>query len=75
VFLQISFAALVALAFAQADRYPAGVNPASCPNYPFCDNAALNALQLQYQQYSAPLYPADTQYSALQFNPTPYAAQ
>lgn len=25
---------------AGGDKYPAGVNPQSCPNYPFCDGAA-----------------------------------
>ncbi|CAL8109494.1 unnamed protein product [Orchesella dallaii] len=28
--------AIVAYAYAQ-ERYPAGVSPASCPNYPFCN--------------------------------------
>ncbi|XP_055640172.1 uncharacterized protein LOC129777739 [Toxorhynchites rutilus septentrionalis] len=25
---------------AGGDKYPAGVNPQSCPNYPYCDNSA-----------------------------------
>ncbi|GLH13686.1 Cuticle protein 1 [Gryllus bimaculatus] len=32
-----------ALAAPQADRYPAGLNPALCPNYPHCDNSLIAA--------------------------------
>ncbi|KAG8224338.1 hypothetical protein J437_LFUL004294 [Ladona fulva] len=32
---------LVAAAVAVADKYPAGLNPALCPNYPNCDNALI----------------------------------
>lgn len=30
-----------ALAQPAADKYPAGVDPALCPNYPHCDNVLL----------------------------------
>ena len=35
----VALAALVAVAAAgiPAARYPAGVNPAACPNYPYCN--------------------------------------
>nr|CAD7458588.1 unnamed protein product [Timema tahoe] len=32
-------ATVVVAVVAQADRYPAGLNPALCPNFPLCDNA------------------------------------
>ncbi|XP_018905247.1 uncharacterized protein [Bemisia tabaci] len=34
---------LIAGTTAQAHRYPAGVDPASCPNYPLCDRAFVPA--------------------------------
>ncbi|XP_034255160.1 cuticle protein 1-like [Thrips palmi] len=39
----VALSALVAVASASlaADRYPAGLNPALCPNYPHCDNLLL----------------------------------
>ena len=39
----LALSALVGLSTASlaADRYPAGLNPALCPNYPHCDNALL----------------------------------
>ncbi|XP_021915347.1 cuticle protein 1 [Zootermopsis nevadensis] len=29
-----------AVAMVQAERYPAGLNPGLCPNYPYCNSAA-----------------------------------
>lgn len=42
---QVTLFAVVALAASQkaAERYPAGVDPSKCPNFPICDNAALHA--------------------------------
>ncbi|XP_063217647.1 cuticle protein 1-like [Bacillus rossius redtenbacheri] len=37
----VVIAAAVCAVIAQADRYPAGVNPALCPNFPICDNTLL----------------------------------
>ncbi|XP_071455141.1 vitelline membrane-like protein [Hetaerina americana] len=48
----------------QAARYPAGVDPHACPNYPDCDNVALAASVAQQAQV-----PQAAPYSA------PYAAQ
>ncbi|XP_055387083.1 DNA translocase FtsK-like [Condylostylus longicornis] len=51
-----------ALAYAQVpEQYPAGVDPAKCPNFPICDNAALHnsqavprTLPLPPQHYQQP---------------------
>lgn len=41
---QIALFALVSAASAAAAaKYPAGVDPSRCPNFPICDNAALHA--------------------------------
>jgi hypothetical protein len=37
VSLQVMLAAVVV---AQSDRYPAGVHPGVCPNYPYCNSAS-----------------------------------
>ncbi|PSN32952.1 Cuticle protein 1, partial [Blattella germanica] len=57
----VVLAAIVAVAVAQADKYPAGLSPALCPNYPHCDNALIalysnNAPAVPYA--SAYNYPA-----------------
>lgn len=38
----------------EAARYPAGVNPQACPNFPICDNAALHGVAPQPQYYQQP---------------------
>jgi Cuticle protein CPCFC len=40
----VTFATLFAVAFGAPNgaQYPAGVDPAKCPNFPICDNAALH---------------------------------
>lgn len=44
----------------QAAKYPAGVDPSKCPNFPLCDNAALhnpnahNQWNQPAQQWNAP---------------------
>ena len=40
-FCQVLLPAIMAVVAAQADKYPAGLNPALCPNYPHCDNVLL----------------------------------
>ncbi|KAG8236255.1 hypothetical protein J437_LFUL011008 [Ladona fulva] len=44
----------------QAARYPAGVDPHTCPNYPNCDNVALaaHATGAAHAPYAAPTYSA-----------------
>ncbi|XP_059475972.1 cuticle protein 1 [Neocloeon triangulifer] len=59
MFAKVVVFALVAVSavMAQADKYPAGVHPATCPNYPYCDNTVV----AQYQAWGAPIareYPA-----------------
>ncbi|CAG7733688.1 unnamed protein product [Allacma fusca] len=60
--LVVLLLAFVAISFAQ-ERYPAGVSPASCPNYPFC-NVAGNGAPAGYvfdrvnHQYPAGVHPA-----------------
>ncbi|XP_069703577.1 cuticle protein 1-like [Periplaneta americana] len=58
----VILAALVAVAAAQADKYPAGLNPAVCPNYPHCDNAVValynNLGQVAVPYTAAQNYPA-----------------
>ncbi|XP_046387213.1 cuticle protein 1-like [Ischnura elegans] len=63
------FAACVAVAVcAVADKYPAGLNPALCPNYPDCDNSLIAlhsgnpSAVLPYA--AAPLYHAGREYPA-----------
>uniref|UniRef100_U5EF00 Putative cuticle protein 1 n=1 Tax=Corethrella appendiculata TaxID=1370023 RepID=U5EF00_9DIPT len=54
----------------EAARFPAGVNPAACPGYPNCDNAALHNPQPQWNQWNAP----QPQWNAApqpQWNPAP----
>ncbi|KAG8236256.1 hypothetical protein J437_LFUL011009 [Ladona fulva] len=46
-----------ALAAPQAAKYPAGVDPHTCPNYPNCDNVAL-AAHATGAPYAAPAYSA-----------------
>ncbi|XP_071455117.1 uncharacterized protein [Hetaerina americana] len=42
-----------------AAKYPAGVNPHTCPNYPYCDNTLLAAHALGHvAPYAAPIYGA-----------------
>ncbi|XP_071455130.1 uncharacterized protein [Hetaerina americana] len=44
-----------------AAKYPAGVNPHACPNYPYCDNVALAAHAAGHHNvapYAAPAYAA-----------------
>lgn len=58
---QVTLSALVAAAWSQvqgqaADRYPAGLNPALCPNYPHCDNLLL-ALHANGLAAPAPVAP------------------
>lgn len=44
------------------DRYPAGVNPAACPNYPYCDTGAHGSYHVQQVAplpgYTSRQYPA-----------------
>lgn len=55
---QVAILALAACASAQsAAKYPAGVDPSKCPNFPICDNAALhNQIPTDHwnRQYQAP---------------------
>ncbi|XP_067004050.1 cuticle protein 1 [Anabrus simplex] len=52
-------AAIVLVAVAQ-DRYPAGLNPALCPNYPNCDNSIIATFGPQASPIPlARSYPAD----------------
>lgn len=65
----VTILAAVALASAQhqeAARFPAGVDPSSCPSYPNCDNAALHNQQ-PHNQWNP--QPAANQWN--QWNPTP----
>jgi hypothetical protein len=57
----VTFATLFAVAFGGAAQYPAGVDPAKCPGFPICDNAALHnqapahsAPHWQQQQWQQP---------------------
>ncbi|XP_069703398.1 cuticle protein 1-like isoform X2 [Periplaneta americana] len=49
----VVLAAVVAVAVGGADKYPAGLNPALCPNYPHCDNVLL-AQHSHSVHYAAP---------------------
>lgn len=52
---------LVGVVYGQADKYPAGLNPAVCPNYPDCDNsivALYNAPAAPLPYAAAEGYPA-----------------
>jgi len=42
ILILLVVAALAAVCLAQA-RYPANVDPASCPNYPYCNTAGIGA--------------------------------
>ncbi|KAF4531701.1 hypothetical protein B566_EDAN012512 [Ephemera danica] len=47
--------------YAQADKYPAGLNPALCPNYPNCDNTVVHLTRAAPVAWTAPhgrQYPA-----------------
>lgn len=39
------------------NRYPAGVNPAACPNYPYCDTGAHRQYPAGLSAASCPNYP------------------
>lgn len=70
-FLQLALFAVVAVGSAvaqhlEAAKYPAGVDPSSCPNYPNCDNAALHNKN-QYQQPQQ----YNQQYNQQYYNPQP----
>jgi Cuticle protein CPCFC len=55
---------IVACASAQsAAKYPAGVDPSKCPNFPICDNAALHN-QAPVPQYNQWQQPAPQQWNA-----------
>ncbi|XP_071448531.1 cuticle protein 1-like [Hetaerina americana] len=64
----IVFAACVAAAMCvEADRYPAGLSPALCPNYPHCDNALIalhSSNPSAVTPYAAPLYHYGREYPA-----------
>ncbi|XP_071455150.1 uncharacterized protein [Hetaerina americana] len=53
-----------------AAKYPAGVDPHACPNYPYCDNVALAAHSAGHHlgalaPYAAPAYAAYGHHGAL----------
>ncbi|XP_071451956.1 cuticle protein 1-like [Hetaerina americana] len=64
--LQIALALCVAAVVGggvPAAKYPAGVSPYACPNYPYCDNVALAAYSAGHHlgalaPYAAPAYAA-----------------
>lgn len=65
----------------EAARYPAGVDPSKCPNFPICDNAALHNTNqyAQPQAYSQPQWNYQPQPAAqpqwnYQPQPAPYTA-
>lgn len=73
MFKQLATLSLLALALAapqhqQAAKYPAGVNPQDCPNFPICDNARLHNPHAQWQQpaqqWNAPAAPQWNQWNA-----------
>lgn len=75
---QIALFAFAALASAQqAAKYPAGVDPSRCPNFPICDNAALHAPAHAPQHWAPQAYhaPAPQWYHqpAPQWQPAPAA--
>lgn len=57
--VQIVAFVIIAVASAsalEADRYPAGVNPALCPGYPLCDNSLLHSgIPSQWTEWAAPV--------------------
>ncbi|KAG8236250.1 hypothetical protein J437_LFUL011003 [Ladona fulva] len=63
IILAMCVAAVLGGAVFPAARYPAGVNPLACPNYPYCDNVALAANPAGWAR-SAWNVPAWTAYSA-----------
>lgn len=60
IFQIVVLASIAYVAAQEAARYPAGVDPSKCPNFPICDNAALhNTAPVNHyapQPYSAPSY-------------------
>ncbi|CAO1379382.1 unnamed protein product [Diamesa tonsa] len=55
--VSVAFVTMVVVVSAQSPaKYPAGVDPAKCPNFPICDNAALHnvAPQKQWNQWEQP---------------------
>ena len=46
------------LVVGQSDKYPAGLNPATCPDYPNCDNSIIALYNGPPVAYTAPGYPA-----------------
>nr|XP_018903660.1 PREDICTED: cuticle protein 1-like [Bemisia tabaci] len=55
----VVLSALVAVVLAQAQQWPAGLNPAACPNYPNCDNTVVALYGgLPYAAPVARSYPA-----------------
>lgn len=64
---------IVAYASAQsAAKFPAGVDPNKCPNFPICDNAALHN-QAPANQWNAQYQQPQPQWN--QWNPQPAAPQ
>ncbi|XP_050429297.1 cuticle protein 1 [Adelges cooleyi] len=59
--------------FAGAARYPSGVNPALCPNYPHCDNALLAAYAqpAQHHAHYSPHYDDGHHYNDGTYNHQP----
>ncbi|KAG8236249.1 hypothetical protein J437_LFUL011002 [Ladona fulva] len=58
ILLALCAVAAMGSAVAPAAKYPAGVNPHACPNYPYCDNVALAAHSAGavHAPYAAPAY-------------------
>ncbi|KAL7030176.1 hypothetical protein ACKWTF_006557 [Chironomus riparius] len=57
MFKLVTFVTLFAVAFSapqHAAKYPAGVDPSKCPNFPICDNAALHAKAPAYNHWDQP---------------------
>ncbi|KAG8236258.1 hypothetical protein J437_LFUL011011 [Ladona fulva] len=59
-FILVLSAIATASAAISAAKYPAGVDPHTCPNYPNCDNVALaaHATGAPHAPYAAPAYSA-----------------
>lgn len=78
---QVILTTIVACASAQsAAKYPAGVDPNKCPNFPICDNAALHnqapAAHNQANHWNAQAYQAPApQPQWNQWNPQPAPQQ
>lgn len=80
---QVTFVTLFAVALSapqhQQARYPAGVDPAKCPGFPICDNAALHNQAPAPQHWQQPAQhwqpaPAAPQWNQWQ-QPAPAAPQ